>query len=161
MEHGARIPLAAVLSYWWDSAGGWAGRLQCRITSPSQVLPRGLCSPTSETDFTGNKNRANICSFEIFKYSLPITREYGNKSQYFFLHFKVISLSSYSCYPPQGQLFFQLEYVVQKRAPSVAGLLPVKYTSCSHTNSEFDSQVCTSPVIWRESILVFQNLQSI
>lgn len=79
LEHDARIPLAAALSYWWDSAGGCAGRFQCRIISLSQVQPRELCSPTSETDFIGNKNRANVCSVEIFKHSMPITREYGNK----------------------------------------------------------------------------------
>lgn len=59
----------------------------------------------------------------------------------FFLLLEVISLSSHSCHPSQDQLFLQLENVVQKPAPSLAGLLPVKYPLGSHTNNEFHSQV--------------------
>lgn len=44
---------------------------------------------------------------------------------------------------------------------SLAGLLPVMYTLGSHMNNDFDTQVWTSHVMWRESILKFQDLKTI
>lgn len=67
MKLDARIRLAAVLtSYWCVTAGGYAGTLQCRVVKPSQLQPRGPCSPDSEIDFIENGNSSKYLLLSDF-----------------------------------------------------------------------------------------------